>query len=738
MIKKVIESIFGSLEKDVEKVMEIEKSIKDNKEKAIELSQEFNPIIKKLERDFNIMSHYCNIKKGEERDEGLVTLNRTNDKLKKAKSEYFKELSELRKSNAKLNDKLQDLLSKDQVKELVEKAKKKDSIDKIIKSLNEGVLDYDKLKKAHKYIRREGSPGNYKYIYKESEEKGDKKEEISKEQREKNFKEWFGDSKVVDENGKPKVVYHGTNSDFSEFNNKGGNIQSYAVEGHTYFSSNPDIAETYIKSPEDKEFKGSVLPVYLKIENPLEIDFNKKRFNNPTAIDDKLYKDILVTLGFKGEKYFERFPNDRSQLVGLPMIEAYAKKKGHDGVIAKNVVDLGGEVENEVATTYVTFSPNQIKSAIGNKGAFDSKSNDITKSETRPQTDTKEFLEEMIKEHERLIGILKPHAEMDEKVKKELSIQEKELKEYKDELEDLKEKGNSEYEKIQKSIEKIEDLFNKGIIPEDILIKARTGKYADNPVNRRLNRVGQPYGSKKQEDESKQPKTGKKEDEKKDGEPQNLEEQAKQTSGSALEQAAKEANDPEVRSTAHKELDRREKEEKVQEEESGDKPTKTDEKKDNDGKNQQEEGVKEEPSAKYSSEKNKLKKALLDKEKELINKTNNEYESLSFLNKDGEEILNIDREKGRVTIPDDKVPDIINAEVATHNHPSSKGFSIADIAVSLSKNIKEMRAIAPNSMLGDWFSLSKSFESPCSRPMAWTIGPIRSSRCCVAAASPVS
>src|SRR5690606_5138263 len=31
------------------------------------------------------------------------------------------------------------------------------------------------------------------------------------------FKRWFGDSKVVDANGKPLVVYHGTKADFSTF-----------------------------------------------------------------------------------------------------------------------------------------------------------------------------------------------------------------------------------------------------------------------------------------------------------------------------------------------------------------------------------------------------------------------------------------------------------------------------------------------------------------------------------------
>ena len=35
----------------------------------------------------------------------------------------------------------------------------------------------------------------------------------------RNFWNWFGDSKVVDENGKPLVVYHGTESTTSEISN---------------------------------------------------------------------------------------------------------------------------------------------------------------------------------------------------------------------------------------------------------------------------------------------------------------------------------------------------------------------------------------------------------------------------------------------------------------------------------------------------------------------------------------
>lgn len=59
-----------------------------------------------------------------------------------------------------------------------------------------------------------------------------------------NFKEWFGDSKVVDKNGKPFVVYHGTDASFTRFDknftgSKTGNLGHYG-DGF-YFSD--DIRE---------------------------------------------------------------------------------------------------------------------------------------------------------------------------------------------------------------------------------------------------------------------------------------------------------------------------------------------------------------------------------------------------------------------------------------------------------------------------------------------------------------
>ena len=68
------------------------------------------------------------------------------------------------------------------------------------------------------------------------------------------FKAWFGDwenspetaSKVVDENGEPKVVYHGTNSRFNIFKEAFPNDKSVRV-GH-WFTNNKELATNYGKS----------------------------------------------------------------------------------------------------------------------------------------------------------------------------------------------------------------------------------------------------------------------------------------------------------------------------------------------------------------------------------------------------------------------------------------------------------------------------------------------------------
>ena len=94
------------------------------------------------------------------------------------------------------------------------------------------------------------------------------------------------------------------------------------------------------------------MPVFLSLQNPLIVDAGFTNFNSI------------------GEKH--KHINDFISI---------AKKHNKDGLIVKNVKDLGSAVDflkdGLFATTYIVFKPNQIKSAIGNNGNFDTNNPDI-------------------------------------------------------------------------------------------------------------------------------------------------------------------------------------------------------------------------------------------------------------------------------------------------------------------------------------------------------------------------
>ena len=100
---------------------------------------------------------------------------------------------------------------------------------------------------------------------------------------------------------------------------------------------------------------------------------------------------------------------------------------------------------------------------------------------------------------------------------------------------------------VQQNIEKG---FNGGTNLNEELEKARSGVYEDTAKNRRLNRVGQQYGGKKQEDEPRGESSRK--------EKQDVSSYAKNASEGALKRAAADEKASEdVRNAAKKELEKR-------------------------------------------------------------------------------------------------------------------------------------------------------------------------------------
>lgn len=181
--------------------------------------------------------------------------------------------------------------------------------------------------------------------------------------RTKAFKNWFGDwlndpqnaSKVVDANGEPLVVYHGTiQGGFSIFKNskKGIWFSNEDVAGDYGFAMDEVTGEPIRIKQGDDPYTQGVYPVFLNIKNPLIVDFQGQ-----------------------GALSVEKSPSEIFE-------EQVANGKQYDGFIVKNIKDYGEpmgattEYYRQPHDTYAVKMSDQIKS-INNRGSFDRRNPDI-------------------------------------------------------------------------------------------------------------------------------------------------------------------------------------------------------------------------------------------------------------------------------------------------------------------------------------------------------------------------
>ena len=234
--------------------------------------------------------------------------------------------------------------------------------------------------------------------------------------RTQNFLNWFGDwindpknaSKVVDENGEPMVVYHGSPyGNITEFNRKGHSVSGLREFG-TYFGSNRRLAELYayarqqakgdiekyelekakidaiIFDPEtpprvaldafdeldklNESQKPKVYEVFLNIRNPKEFDAEK---NNGYKGWHKLKQDVGYDIK-TGVEAVEAIAGHNS---AARMSEKY------DGIIAHNMADVHHEegLDELMGDVFLVFdeTPSHIKSATNNTGEFSIENPDI-------------------------------------------------------------------------------------------------------------------------------------------------------------------------------------------------------------------------------------------------------------------------------------------------------------------------------------------------------------------------
>lgn len=186
------------------------------------------------------------------------------------------------------------------------------------------------------------------------------------------FKDWFGESKIVDEDGKPLPLYHGTkhtDDAIGEFRPDDN--------GLIFASKDTAFAEdyAYLGTSASNERFGPVYQVYAKVDKPFSLS-DKAAFDELVAhlgdIDQYAVRALMEARktvdGFTPEPGPFSGLGDKSVVKGAdtwmvlerPSVVQALKELGYDGIWMRE----GG------SDNLAVMSPEQFKSAVGNTGEF--------------------------------------------------------------------------------------------------------------------------------------------------------------------------------------------------------------------------------------------------------------------------------------------------------------------------------------------------------------------------------
>ncbi len=170
-------------------------------------------------------------------------------------------------------------------------------------------------------------------------------------------------SKVVDVNGEPSVLYHGTPNIFTSFDKKmQGTSTDRGIWGNGfYFSESSDYADTYARR---NGVQGQTLALYLNIKKPLFVSL--KDGGNEGA----MYFNALQQKYFTDEIYEDVYKVNENIARAQEAMTNEIIGEGYDGVIVEYS-------HPTIANEYIAFEPNQIKSATSNVGTFREDTQDI-------------------------------------------------------------------------------------------------------------------------------------------------------------------------------------------------------------------------------------------------------------------------------------------------------------------------------------------------------------------------
>ena len=182
-------------------------------------------------------------------------------------------------------------------------------------------------------------------------------------------------SKIVNADGTPKVMYHGTQSSFTAFDKKKAKSYGYYGKGF-YFTDSESHAQQY----------GNSMAVYLDVKNPLEQGKNsisKKQLRKfLEAVAENEDYDIW---NYGTEDIFEIvdsiYKNDAFSVI--QDVNATAIGDFAEAIALFNKVNKTSYDGIVTPTETVVYEPTQIKSATDNIGTFDKDNPDIRYSTKR-------------------------------------------------------------------------------------------------------------------------------------------------------------------------------------------------------------------------------------------------------------------------------------------------------------------------------------------------------------------
>lgn len=187
------------------------------------------------------------------------------------------------------------------------------------------------------------------------------------------FKAWFGGSKVVDAEGKPLVVYHGTSAagfDVFRPNYRKGEQLGFGI----HFAQDRDFAAKYAEDPNvaRRGKSPAVYEVYLSIQRPLVADAIVIEGTPEFTLAKKLAGNNLLTQRNE-DGVLMAYMQGAIDKTSAQRAEKLIREAGYDGIVYEAqlaVPTAFGWARTGSSRSFIVFEPTQIKSATGNVGTF--------------------------------------------------------------------------------------------------------------------------------------------------------------------------------------------------------------------------------------------------------------------------------------------------------------------------------------------------------------------------------